>query len=502
MKQAIKKVALALACAGGMAATMQVEAANWLMLQGTERSSAAGRAKLWGFLQPTYSSTAGSTVPAGPWAGQPMQPNMLAPHLATNKSFGIRRARIGVRGQGFPLDPKVNYFFLAEFGSNGISWPNGGDGGAMIDHASVTLNHIPGARIRTGLFKVPMSEEMLQAIHVFDYINFTNFADQQLLERFFDSDGSGTFVKGVPGDRPVAGPPGPTNQIPAQTDNYDNPLNGPVAAVRDQGIQVFDSFKTGGWETSYAFMVGNGNGINRSDNNTHLEKYVYFSTEKVFAGKGPRVQSLKLFAWSQNGNRDLATYDYSCTNIFDSGTCAYKTDGTFERKRSGVGFTYRKGNIRAAGEILRAEGMIFGGSDGGAVVGTTGSVPAAGAPLGDGDGDLTDPANTLAIVSSFNVQENEKADAYYVHFGYAVNRNLELDIRYDRMNRGTVVALNERTFETTTLGAQWFFNLKNRLTVNYEIRSLKSPNEASSKTANLVGAAIDNRLSVQITSIF
>ncbi len=499
MKQAMKKVALALACAGGMAATMQVEAANWLMLQGTERSSAAGRAKLWGFLQPTYSSTAGTKVPTAAWKGENMQPNMLAPHLATNKSFGIRRARIGVRGQGFPLDPNVNYFFLAEFGSNGITWPNGGDGGAMIDHASVTLNHIPGARIRAGLFKVPMSEEMLQAIHVFDYINFTNFADQQLLERFFNTDGSGTFVKGGPADRGDLGaPPSPTNRIPAQSDDEINGLNAPVGAVRDQGIQVFDSFKTGGWETSYAFMIGNGNGINRSDNNTHLEHYAYFSTEKVFAGRGPRVQSLKLFAWALNGNRDL-DYDYSCTAITDSTTCSYKS-GTFERNRGGVGFTYRKGKIRAAGEVLKAEGMIFGGSDGGAVAGSTGTLPGK---LGDGDNTI--PAGNdqpLTVVSSFNVQENEKADAYYVHFGYAVNHNLELDIRYDRMNRGTVVDANERRFETVTLGAQWFFNLKNRLIINYEIRSLEAPNLPDSDNANVIGDAIDNRFSVQITSIF
>ena len=53
MKQAMKKVALAAACVGGMAATMQVEAANWLMLQGTEPEATAGRAKVWGFIQPT-----------------------------------------------------------------------------------------------------------------------------------------------------------------------------------------------------------------------------------------------------------------------------------------------------------------------------------------------------------------------------------------------------------------------------------------------------------------
>ncbi len=460
MKQALKKAALVVACASSLAATMQVEAANWLMLQGTERSSAVGRAKLWGFLQPTYMTTSGSTVAAGAWKGNPAQFNQMGPNLTTNKGFEIRRARIGVRGQGFPLDPKVNYFFLAEFGNNGITSLGGGDGSAKIDHASVTLNHIPGARIRAGLFKVPMSEEMLMAIHVFDYINFTNFGFQQLLERFMTADG---------------GKVGP---------NFGgkNGANGPIGAVRDQGIQIFDTFKTGGWDTSYAIMAGNGNGINRQDNNDTLDKYYYLSTEKVYAGKGPRVQSLKLFAWALTGERQL---------IINSSATANTSSGvtqTFDRKRSGIGFTYRKGKYRAAAEVRRADGMIFAGSDGGAVVG---SVATAGPP----------PVKDIAI-AGLNMQPNEKADDYYVHFGFAPNHNMEFDIRYDRMNRGTEVAANERKFITTTLGAQWFFNLKNRLAINYEIRSLEAPNLPSTDPANIIGDGIDNRLSLQITSIF
>ena len=449
MKQALKKAALAVACAGSLAATMQVEAANWLMLQGTERSSASGRAKVWGFLQPTYTSMKGSEVAAGGWNGETAQFNVQAPHLSTNKGFDIRRARVGVRGQGFPLDPKVNYFFLAEFGSNGITWPNGGDGQARLDHASVTLNHIPGARIRAGLFKVPMSEEMLQAIHVFDYINFTNFGFQQLLERFLTNDGSG-----APGTGGVNAP------------------NGPIGAVRDQGIQVFDTFKTGGWNTSYALMMGNGNGINRADNNDQLDKYFYVSTEKVYAGKGPRVQSLKLFAWSLTGKRDITTN-------------ATGTVERFDRKRSGIGATFRKGPYRAAAEIRRADGMIFAGTDGGA---KAGSIGVAGGATGQ--------------VAGFNMLTDDKADDFYVHFGYAINHNLELDIRHDVMNRGTETDAGERKFTTTTLGAQWFFNLKNRLAINYEIRSAEAPNLLSTDNANKILDDMDNRLSLQITSIF
>lgn len=457
MKQALKKVALAVACAGSLAATMQVEAANWLMLQGTEPSSASGRAKVWGFLQPTYTSMKGTEVQAGPWKGRPAQFNLLNPNLTTNKGFEIRRARVGVRGQGFPLDPKVNYFFLAEFGNNGITSLGGGGGSAMIDHASVTLNHIPGARIRVGLFKVPMSEEMLQAIHVFDYINFTNFGFQQLLERFFDGDGSDTFQ--------TAG----GNSGAGGNANYPN---GPIGAVRDQGLQVFDAFQTGGWETSYALMVGNGNGINRQDNNDKLDKYVYLSTEKVYAGSGPRVQSLKLFAWSLSGKRELGV----------NGGADKLGKGTYDRKRSGIGATFRKGPYRAAAEIRRADGMIFTGTDGASVVGAA--------------------SNGAGVFASFNVAPEEKAKDYYVHFGYAINHNLELDIRRDVMNRETEVAANERKFSTTTLGAQWFFNLKNRLAINYELRSAEAPNLASTATPNVILDGIDNRVSLQITSIF
>jgi len=70
------------------------------------------------------------------------------------------------------------------------------------------------------------------------------------------------------------------------------------------------------------------------------------------------------------------------------------------------------------------------------------------------------------------------------------------------MNRGTETGVGERKFTTTTLGAQWFFNLKNRLAMNYEIRSAEAPNQASTSTANQLLASIDNRLSLQIISIF
>ena len=168
------------------------QAANWLMLQGTEPVGQSERAKIWGFVQPEYQSTDGTELKAGPWSGQEAVFNQIGPDLKTDSQFSIRRARIGVRGTGFPLDSKVNYFLLAEFGNNGITRAGGQNGAAKITDASITLNHVKGARLRVGQFKTPGAEEGLQAIHVFDYVNFTNVTNGLLLERHFDGDGSDT----------------------------------------------------------------------------------------------------------------------------------------------------------------------------------------------------------------------------------------------------------------------------------------------------------------------
>ncbi len=435
----IKKILL---LAGLSVVTTQTYAANWLALQGTEKPGSSARAKVWGFIQPEYQKTDGTTIPKGPWTGSIVSPNAIKPDNKTSESFNIRRARIGVRGTGFPLDDKVNYFFLAEFGNNGIT--KLGKTGVAATDASITLNHIPGARIRIGLFKTPTAEEGLQAIHVFNYINFTNISNQMMLERFTNGDGSGTDANGA-----------------TQS----------VGAFRDNGVQVFNTFKMDNWEHSYAVMYGNGNGINFGDNDSNKDTYLYWSSELVWGGKGPRRQGLKMFAWQQDGKRTLTT----------SGA------GEYDRTRNGLGFTLLKGKYRAAAEYMTADGMIFNGSDGGAVPGTVGA------------------GNRIA---SLNVLTNNKADGYYVDFGYKIIPKLELDIRYDVLNRGTEGDKSlglERTFDTLTVGGQYFFNKKSRVTFNYEIRNLDVPNpKAGPAGAVALGVAdsIDDRLSLQFLAIF
>ncbi len=421
--------------------TTTVQAANWLMLQGAERNGQSPRARVWGFIQPEYQTTSGTKIKAGPWKGQNAIFNQIGPDLKTNSQFGIRRARIGVRGTGFPLDPNVNYFFLAEFGNNGITRPGGGAGSAKITDASITLNHIKGARIRVGQFKTPGAEEGLQAIHVFNYINFTNVTNGLLLERFFDGDGS---------DK-----------------NDPNRPNGPVGAFRDVGVQVFDAFDFGAWEHSYAVMIGNGNGIARGDNNNSKELYLYWSSALIFDNStGPRRQSLKMFGWYQNGKRTLTK----------AGA------GTYDRTRSGVGFTFHKGKYQSTFEYINADGMIFNGTDGAAIAGSKN--------------------NANSATASFNIETKGKANGWYGSFGYNILSNLELDLRYDTYDRMTNVAKKERQFDTTTVGAQYFFNKKSRATINYEFRNAKAPNLPSSSGANQILSGLDDRLSVSVITIF
>ena len=470
-KNIFKKTLSAAAIVAGLSAIQVAEAANWLMLQGSERPGAAGRAKVWGFLQPEYQSTDGTTVQAGAFKNNDAIFNQIRPDLNGSSDLNVLRARFGIRGIAMPLDSNVNYFFLAETGNNGVTrFGSSGTSGMRMTDASITLNNIKGARIRVGQFKAPMGEEALQAIHVMDYINFTGATNGLMLERHFAGDGSGTFVKQTPTGATTA----------SNSQDVNAPITG-VSAFRDVGIQVFDTFKMGKWEHSYAVMKGNGNGLNRGDKDSNKDTYLYYSAEQVFGGKGPKRQGMKAYVWSIDGQRTLTT----------------EGAGTYDRKRSGFGMTYRKGKQRAAFEYISAEGMIFTGTDGASVPGTaTGQLPAAG-PFG------TNPnpdGNKVQV--SWNQAPTGEANGYYLHYGYAITPKVELDIRHDVYNRMTNVTNAERIFTTTTLGAQYWLNKKTHLTVNYEMRDAEAPAYSATSNTQKVLDSLDDRISVGLLTIF
>jgi len=449
----LKKAALAAACTTLLSGTVSTAlAANWLMLQGTEAADAAPRAKVWGFIQTKYQKDFSDANASGGY----IPPKLVGPDLNSQESFSVNRARIGLRGTGMPLDSNVNYFLLVEFGNNGITQP--GNAFAKVTDASITLNHIPGARIRAGLFKTPGSEEVYQGIAIFDYINFTNFANQQLIER-------------SPNDTYTANVSSQT--LPVGTSL--NTFTKSVSAARDTGVQVFDTFKSNNWEHSYSIMKGNGNGLNLSDNDGKQDTYLYWSSELITSGAGPRRKGLKMYAWSQSGKR-----------LLDNTNDATHNPTEYDRKRSGLGAKYLSNKFRVAVEFAKAKGMIWLGPH----QATFDMNPAA--PVGNG--------------------ENGEASAWQLDLGWYINSKWELDARYDVYNRlendtvfpgGANIGKGfETEWKTLTLGVQYHLNKKSRLTLNYAMRDVTAVDWSAGAGPNAELDGVGDVLSMQLTHIF
>ena len=442
-----KQIVAGSMCFGLMLSSVTAFGANWLTLQGTEPEGAEQLAKVWGFVQVQYQDDMSDPNAGGGY----IPPKLIGPDWDSQSAFNVNRARIGVRGVAMPLDQKINYFLLMEMGNNAITEP--GNSFVKTTDASVTFNHFKGARIRAGLFKYPGAEEGLQAIHVFDYINFTWVTGQMLLERFPNRN----YTSNIP-PQPI--PPG-------------TPLNGyerSVGAFRDVGVQIFDWFKVGeDWEVSYAAMVGNGNGLNFSDNDDNKDVYLYASTEKIFGGAGPRRQGLKLFAWAQSGKR----------------TADLTNDGTYnpaeyDRDRYGFGAKFLRKGIRVTAEYIVGDGMIWQAPHN----------PSFG--IGPGQGNPNAPGNGA----------NAEGKGFYVEGGYRFpGTKWELDLRYDEYNRLDGDRF-EIDFDRTTFGAQYFFNPRVRVAINYEMRNAEAPNFPSGAGPNGNVDGIDDRIGVQVTAIW
>jgi len=467
--QTIRKYMIAASTTlGFMLVSGSAFSANWLTLQGTEAEGAEQLAKVWGFVQVQYQDDASDPNAAGGY----IPPKLIAPNWESQSAFNVNRARIGVRGVAMPLDQKINYFLLVEFGNNGITEPE--NSVAKATDASVTFNHLRGARVRAGLFKYPGAEEGLQAIHVFDYINFTWVTGQMLLERHPNANY--------------------TPNVPAQPIPPETPFNGydrGVGAFRDVGVQVFDWFTVGNdWELSYAVMVGNGNGLNFSDNDDNKDLYAYASVEKIFGGKGPRRQGLKFFAWSQTGKRTADLSADTCSNGNAFPACGPAGSGRistiydpveYDRDRMGFGVKYLRKGWRATAEYMVGEGMIWQAPHN----------PTFG--IGPGQGIPGAAAGNGALA---------EGKGYYVEGGWRIPKTKwELDLRYDEYNRldGNQFQID---FKRTTVGVQYFFNPRVRLAFNYEFREGNAPEFGSSAGPNGQVDGIGDRIGLQVTAIW
>ena len=423
---------------GALIVATPASATNWIMLQGTETDKTPAY-KSFGFVGVEYQKTRGADLAAGPWKGQPLVLNQIGPGLESSSELQVSYARVGLRGR--LLDGKLNYWISPLAGYNGISY-NGSPNVKFTD-LSATFNLIPHARIRIGQFKYPGSEEGLEPVVLQNFVNPTSVNKQIVNERFFDSDGT----------------------------RKDNVYDGPLSGWRDTGIQVFDAFKTAQWEHTYALMAGtgtglaiyNGLGVGRPD--WHL----YWSSELVFGGKGPHREGLKLTGWYQDGRREIRTGKE-------------QTEETFGRNRCGLGATFRKGAWRAAGEWIKADGMIFNGTDGAAVPGAL--------------------SNGGKIIASYNVLPEDKADRWYLDGGYTLFDKWEIRARYDRLNRGTDERDTERRFETFTLGLTYRHNKHFRVLADYELRDVDAPGLPGSAPPSQILSKVDDRFAIRLWAKF
>jgi len=307
------RVGIRVLCSIALLYVLPASAANWLLIQGTEPATAPAYHP-FGFMGIEYQRTGDSQIAAGPFKGQPLVLNRIGPRLENASELQFSHARLKLRGRLF--DGKLNYLVSALAGDNGIS--RNGTPDVKLTDLSFTFNPIPHARVRIGRFKQPGSEEGLQPAVLRDYIRLTGISRQIINERFFDSDGT------------------PKNDA--------NVFDGPLSGWRDTGIQIFDAFKAGAWEHTYALMVGTGTGsaIYNDFGSSRPDGYLFWSSERIFGSKGAFRDGLKLTGWYQDGERELRTSTEQKTK-------------TFDRKRYGLGTVFRRSPWRIAAEWVKAD---------------------------------------------------------------------------------------------------------------------------------------------------
>lgn len=443
----------------------QLHATDWLMTQGSQPEMVAPKGvlvpyrskepKVWGFIQANYKQDMGD-VQISPTGVNQTPFSLLNPDLKDQSGFNVFRARLALRGMA-DNENLVNYFLMTEFGNNAVNNLAGHrEVATYFTDASVTLKHVPYAKLRVGMFKTPGSEEGLQAVFVSPYIEFTTMTNQQLLERQI------TEVGGADA-RPAKGGAAAANIHYTSTR-----VDQPIAAFRDIGAQIFDTVPIADtWTVSYAYMYGNGSGIAMNSSDKQRTHYGYLAFEDNFnAKRGYFHESVKFYGWIQDGKRTLLSNDGTST-----------TEVSANRQRYGLGMTYYQNGLRFEAEYMKAKGMIF-----------TGAKDTDADPLKEN------------WQFQFAVGDENTADGGYVNLQYEiVPKKFEIFGRYDILDRLPNDASAERKFKTTTLGCSYRFAGATRIDLNYVFKDATAPGNAN---AQKVLDNMGDRVSVQITAAF
>ena len=253
--------------------SLGLQAADWLSIAGTEPAFVKIDGKkvennnttphIWGFLQVGYQKDYGNILQKNGINKTPFV--MLPPSLDSQSGFEVNRARLAVRGM-IDKDNTLNYFFMTEFGEDGITKPAGHSAHNYLTDASLTYSGLPYVNIRFGQFKYPGSEEGLRAVFASSYRRFSTAGSQLLLERFLPNDAK-EIKPGV----------------------FQSATEESVGAFRDRGVELFHTEEIQPNITvTLAGMIGSGTGLSSANASGSLTYYAYLASEYLF-GKGKRV---------------------------------------------------------------------------------------------------------------------------------------------------------------------------------------------------------------------
>ncbi len=433
-RQFIDKLIIAL---GLSFAASNALAENWFIKDGTEKPNAKPL-RVYGLVQPTFQADFSDKVKGlngaeAAYNNEYSAYSSIPPGYSSTSSFYLFRVRLGVRGL---VEPNINYEIVGEYGANALTTKAESEYNVELAEGSVTLNHIPGMRIRLGLFKVPGPEEALRT--AIDYVNFSNVTFRLINYQPVKRNTSFTSLKGVPADTKTG-----------------------VRAFRDTGVQIFDAFRVGNQEFTYAAMLANGSSINEIDDNRNKAFYARLQWSWVFDDVidyyDTARQDLSVFAWYQQGDQEFDGDNYKAV-------------------RQGAGFSYVKQPYHLTAEYMWGDGMIL--------------LPST---YRDAPG--------LVFADS----ENE-GRGWYVDAGMFVTRNIALEARYDVLELLPNDNQMETTLKTTTLGAQYYFSKRNRISVNYEFRDYDLASVPVTATfqnsSNRLNDASGDRIAIQYTLRF
>src|SRR5512139_370750 len=195
---------LAAACAVvGLSSGEASQAANWVMMYGTEPATSTHR--LQGAVQLTYENNFDCKEPdnlqgaAKVNNGSVVNNCRVGPELRDDESgVYLQNLMLGARGNLIP--GRINYHIAANAGENVANYhpyKTEREYPASLTNASVSLNYIPGVRVRAGLQQKPGPEELYQGLEATDYVFLTDFVARVQIERFIDGNAKNTNA--IPG---------------------------------------------------------------------------------------------------------------------------------------------------------------------------------------------------------------------------------------------------------------------------------------------------------------